>query len=74
VQWAGAIADWLHNLAMFSARDFRGFDEQLFWKEFETICAHYLEDLAFWLGPAMRRKSGPPSGGRRLRRQVWGGR
>lgn len=43
VQWAGAIADWLHNLAMFSAHDFRGFDEQRFWEEFEAIRSGYPE-------------------------------
>lgn len=26
-----AIAEWLHNLAFFSASDFQGFSEQLFW-------------------------------------------
>ena len=30
---AGAIADWLHNLAQFSSHNFRFFDEQRFWKE-----------------------------------------
>ena len=35
VRRAGAVADWLHNLAMFSAHDFEGFDEQWFWREHE---------------------------------------
>lgn len=26
IQYAGAVADWLHNLAFFSARDFQGFE------------------------------------------------
>jgi hypothetical protein len=43
VEWAGAIADWLHNLALFSAHDFRGFDEQRFWREFEAIRSGYPE-------------------------------
>jgi hypothetical protein len=34
---AGATADWLHNLAMFSAADFQGFDEHWFWKAFEEM-------------------------------------
>ncbi|HLX64278.1 MAG TPA: hypothetical protein VKX17_23600 [Planctomycetota bacterium] len=34
---AGAIADWLHNLAKFSAEDFEGFDEDWFWREFELF-------------------------------------
>jgi len=32
---AGALADWLHNLAMYSALDFRDFDEDRFWKDYE---------------------------------------
>jgi hypothetical protein len=34
---AGIIADWLHNLAYYSARDFVGFDEVWFWKEYEGV-------------------------------------
>jgi hypothetical protein len=34
---AGATADWLHNLALFSAIQFRGFNEEWFWKEFERL-------------------------------------
>ena len=30
---AGAVADWLHNLANYSACEFEGFDEDWFWKE-----------------------------------------
>lgn len=34
---AGAIADWLHNLAYIAANNFLGFDEQRFWKEHEGM-------------------------------------
>ena len=34
---AGAIADWLHNLAHYSSLDFDGFDENLFWKGYERF-------------------------------------
>ncbi len=34
---AGVIADWLHNLALFSALDFEGFDEEWFWRELEAF-------------------------------------
>lgn len=34
---AGAVADWLHNLAQFSTRDFEGFDEDRFWKEYDRL-------------------------------------
>jgi hypothetical protein len=34
---AGAVADWLHNLALYSAGDFNGFDEERFWREFKGM-------------------------------------
>ena len=37
VRRAGAIADWVHNLALFSALEFQGFDDGLFWDEFERL-------------------------------------
>jgi hypothetical protein len=38
---AGVLADWLHNLAAFSSRDFADFDEQIFWKEHAGICRRF---------------------------------
>ncbi len=38
---AGAIADWLHNLAMYSSMDFAQFDEQWFWKEHAALCRRF---------------------------------
>jgi hypothetical protein len=35
VQRAGAIAGWLHNLALYSAVDFDRFNEEWFWDEIE---------------------------------------
>ena len=32
---SGAIAHWLHNLAMYSSSDFDGFDEDAFWQDYE---------------------------------------
>ena len=40
---AGAVADWLHNLAHFSALDFQHFDEARFWREFESLMSRYPE-------------------------------
>ena len=34
---AGAIADWLHNLAQHGATDFAGFDEDEFWKSCDGV-------------------------------------
>jgi len=32
VRQAGALADWFHNLALYSSLDFARFDEECFWK------------------------------------------
>ena len=37
IRRAGAIADWLHNLAMFSYLDFERFDEAWFWRDLENL-------------------------------------
>src|SRR5262245_28593844 len=37
VRGLGHLADWLHNMAHFSCRGFKGFDEQQFWQEFEHL-------------------------------------
>ena len=34
VRRAGVVADWLHNLALFSALDFERFDEERFWQDY----------------------------------------
>jgi hypothetical protein len=38
---AGVIADWLHNLAHFSALDFERFDEEWFWREYSAFEGKY---------------------------------
>jgi hypothetical protein len=43
VQCAGAIADWLHNLALFSSINFARFDEDRFWKDFDWVRSRYPE-------------------------------
>jgi hypothetical protein len=49
VQRAGAIADWLHNLAHFSANDFEGFDEELFWQSLQWYRERFPEfDLGYY--------------------------
>ena len=37
IRCAGAIADWLHNLALFSSLNFEGFSEEWFWRDFEWV-------------------------------------
>jgi hypothetical protein len=34
---AGALADWLHNLAAFASRDFAGFNADCFWREYANL-------------------------------------
>lgn len=48
VRLAGAIANWLHNLADFASRDFEGFNEAWFWKEHEHYCIQYPEMASYW--------------------------
>jgi hypothetical protein len=37
VRCAGAIAEWLHNLAIYSALDFARFDEGRFWQDYQWM-------------------------------------
>ena len=34
---AGAVADWLHNLALYATGDLANFDEEWFWREHESV-------------------------------------
>ena len=38
---AGAIADWLHNLANQASRDFEGFTEEAFWQQHAYFCRRF---------------------------------
>jgi hypothetical protein len=38
---AGALADWLHNLAQHAATDFDSFDTEWFWDEYSALCRRY---------------------------------
>ena len=42
---AGAIADWLHNLAEAAAGDFEWFDEVAFWKKHDYCCKRFPGEL-----------------------------
>lgn len=37
IRRAGDLANWLHNLAQFSANEFERFDEEWFWRDSEWI-------------------------------------
>ncbi len=41
VRVAGAVADWLHNLALYSALDFERFDEEWFWQDYQRLLDRY---------------------------------
>lgn len=34
---AGSLADWLHNLARYSSTNFKHFDEEHFWREYDSM-------------------------------------
>lgn len=40
---AGALADWLHNLAQRAATDFDSFDTEWFWREYAGLCKKYAQ-------------------------------
>ena len=63
VQWAGAIAEWLHNLALYSAHNFQGFNEEWFWRDFETARSRFPEfGLEIYREQFERRASPAPEG------------
>ena len=64
VQFAGDIADWLHNLAMFSSLDFIHFDEEWFWREFDSLRGRYPEFALERYRNAFNEKAGAPPPGR----------
>lgn len=39
----GALANWLHNLALYSQDDFQGFREDWFWEEYERFKTRFPE-------------------------------
>ena len=41
VRRAGVIADYLHNLARFSAYNFEHFSEDFFWQDWQSACERY---------------------------------
>ena len=43
---AGAVADWLHNLAAHSAHDFDEFKEDWFWDQYERMVKWYGDGIS----------------------------
>ncbi|MCB2407157.1 hypothetical protein [Hymenobacter lucidus] len=51
LQLAHEIAEWLHNLAQFSASEFENFDESRFWEDYQTFQRRYpIETHPFLFG------------------------
>ncbi len=48
LRYAMLMADWLHNLALYSATDFESFNESSFWKQYDQfpprVVSHALDD------------------------------
>lgn len=38
---AGKLADWLHNPACYASMDFKGFDADYFWQEYDGKCRRF---------------------------------
>jgi hypothetical protein len=43
IDQSATIADWMHNLALFSSLEFVGFEEDRFWHEYGRILPNYPE-------------------------------
>ncbi len=43
IRYLGTLADWLHNLALYSPMDFDQFNEEWFWQDLERIEKRYPE-------------------------------
>ena len=41
IRYSGAVADWLYHMAFFATIDFKGFNEALFWRDFERLRSNY---------------------------------
>ncbi|NBV23770.1 MAG: hypothetical protein EBS05_17860 [Proteobacteria bacterium] len=42
---AGALADWLHNLAQHAATEFSSFDTDWFWEEYDGLCLQFADQV-----------------------------
>ena len=63
VRCAGAIADWLHNLAWFSSVNFQGFDADWFWRDFESVRSQFPKfGLERFRERFLRETAPPPEG------------
>jgi hypothetical protein len=60
IRQRGQIAEWLHNMADFSCRDFADFDEQRFWSEYElrTICYPFPASQGYKKAKSVGRRQG----------------
>jgi hypothetical protein len=61
VRYAGAIADWLHNLARYSSNyNFQGFKEEWFWRDFERLRSEFPEFGLEYYREEFERHANPP--------------
>lgn len=63
VQYAGAVADWLHNLALYSSVNFQGFNEEWFWRDFEMAQFRFPEFGLEHYRELFERHANPPPEG-----------
>jgi len=48
LRFVNALADWLHNAALYATMDFAGFDETLFWQNYTRFRSRFPADR--WAG------------------------
>ena len=44
LQFVNALSDWLHNVALYSAWDFKDFDEERFWQDYQLFRKQFPAD------------------------------
>ena len=62
IRLAGALAYWLHNLAMFSAVNFAGFDEDAFWSGLKIVARDFPDEAARYRQVFARAEAASPNG------------
>jgi hypothetical protein len=55
------LAEWLHNLALFSARDFANFSPEIFWREYEVLVRPHLGQVRCYREIFLSTLPSPPS-------------
>ncbi|MET4076663.1 hypothetical protein [Hymenobacter sp. UYCo722] len=44
LRFINSLTDWIHNLAFYSSNDFEDFNEEWFWRDYQTFREQYPAD------------------------------